>query len=129
MYFSALVPLMLAVEEVAAGRRGQAYRKRAKTCLRTIRRAVTQQHKGINISHRVNLLNAQSLTLETTSIEAIREGYDQAIKMIPSLSIGHVSTCLDRFNSFKIGVHMVCPRIGSGSTPHSPFPWTLRARG
>eukprot|EP00540_Astrosyne_radiata_P018002 CAMPEP_0116863038 /NCGR_PEP_ID=MMETSP0418-20121206/23984_1 /TAXON_ID=1158023 /ORGANISM="Astrosyne radiata, Strain 13vi08-1A" /LENGTH=344 /DNA_ID=CAMNT_0004497983 /DNA_START=8 /DNA_END=1044 /DNA_ORIENTATION=+ len=69
-------------EEEAQGRRSQSFKKRARSCLRAIRRAVTQQHKGMNLSHRVYLLEAQSLALEPRMEETeIRQAYDRAITM------------------------------------------------
>ena len=75
MVYDALVPLALATQTGKA-----AYKKRAGKAIRNLRRAVAKQQKGINLSHRLLLLEAGYVALDRKASEsAVKEAFNTAI--------------------------------------------------
>ena len=77
MYFSALIPLAKAKRNASVQQKS-----RARAAINVMRKAVSKEHKGINLLHKLYLLDAEYLSLNNKqSTNDIRRAYNRAITM------------------------------------------------
>ena len=77
LYFSALIPLAMASQNGS-----MVLKRRARSAINAVRKAVTKEHKAINLIHKLHLLDADFLALnKRKDSETIRHAYDRAITM------------------------------------------------
>ena len=76
MYYEGLIPVTLAMRSGS-----RTTKRRARKAIKAMHRAVTVENKGMNLSHKLMILDACYLSLSSKNEELAKQAYEKAIKM------------------------------------------------